>query len=97
MYLFMRVRGVLARPIGGLRIKVMLVLPWPFALIPPLFTTNYSRETDGIASSILLKKRSRSKTESLSYGISRPGVILARLVTAPLAISRYMSRILCVY
>ncbi|KAK1250489.1 hypothetical protein MKX08_010492 [Trichoderma sp. CBMAI-0020] len=54
-----------------------LVLPWPFALIPPLFTTNRSRETSGIGDSILVRKRRRSKKESLSYGIGRPGVILA--------------------
>lgn len=72
--------GVLAGLIGGFRIKVMrrkLVFPWPFALIPPLFTTNYSRETSGIGDSILVRKRRRSKRKGLSYGIGRPGVILA--------------------
>lgn len=51
--------GVLAGQMGGFRIKMMrrkLVLPWPFALIPPLFTTNYSRETSGIGYSILVRK-----------------------------------------
>jgi hypothetical protein len=90
--------GVLTGLIGGLRIKTMrrmLVLPWPFALIPPLFTTNYSRDTSGIGYSIALKKRRRNKRKGLLYGIGRPGVILQRLAiaTAPLAISRYMSRI----
>lgn len=74
MFLSKHRTGVLAGLIGGFRIKSMrrkLVLPWPFALIPPLFTTNYSRETSGIGYSILLRKRRRGKRKGLLYGIGR--------------------------